>query len=49
MSSEELASRGMNSSITHVDFMMGSPETNIYGITASGEREAVFLNGDWAF
>ncbi|WP_408891904.1 aminopeptidase [Paenibacillus taichungensis] len=49
MSTEELAARGMNSSITHVDFMMGSPETNIYGVTANGEREAIFLNGDWAF
>lgn len=49
MSPEELATRGMNTSITHVDFMMGSPETDIYGITANGEREAIFLKGDWAF
>lgn len=49
MSPEELAARGMNTSITHVDFMMGSPETDIYGITANGEREAIFLKGDWAF
>jgi len=49
MSPEELAERGMNSSITHVDFMMGSPETDIYGITASGDREPIFLKGNWAF
>ncbi|PZT52460.1 aminopeptidase [Paenibacillus silvae] len=49
MSPEQLAARGMNASITHVDFMMGSPETDIYGITANGEREAIFLNGNWAF
>lgn len=49
MSPEELAARGMNASMTHVDFMMGSPETSIYGITANGNREPVFLNGDWAF
>ncbi|WP_145331403.1 aminopeptidase [Paenibacillus xylanexedens] len=49
MSPEELAERGMNSSITHVDFMMGSSETDIYGITASGDREPIFLKGNWAF
>lgn len=49
MSPEELAERGMNASIAHVDFMMGSSETDIYGITTSGDREPIFLKGNWAF
>src|SRR5690606_2027831 len=34
MSREELAEKGVNSSITHVDFMVGSAEMDIDGITA---------------
>ncbi|GAB6989315.1 aminopeptidase [Paenibacillus pini] len=48
MSEEELAKHGMNASITHVDFMMGSPEMSITGITHDGKEEAVFVNGNWA-
>lgn len=49
MSSEELAANGLNESITHVDFMIGSAEMDIDGITADGKIEPVFRNGDWAF
>jgi aminopeptidase len=49
MSSEELAEKGLNDSITHVDFMIGSDKMNIDGIAADGTVEAVFRNGDWAF
>ena len=49
MSSEELAAAGLNESITHVDFMIGSDKMDIDGITADGKTEAVFRNGDWAF
>ncbi|HLU22484.1 MAG TPA: aminopeptidase, partial [Bacillaceae bacterium] len=49
MTQEELAKHGLNSSITHVDFMIGSAEMNIDGITESGETTPVFRNGDWAF
>lgn len=48
MSPEELAKHGMNASITHVDFMMGSPDMNITGITQDGTKEPIFINGDWA-
>lgn len=48
MSQDELESHGMNQSITHVDFMMGSPEMNITGITHDGKEEPVFVNGNWA-
>ncbi|MGJ7919142.1 aminopeptidase [Neobacillus sp. LXY-4] len=49
MSAEELIENGLNESITHVDFMIGSPEMNIDGITVDGKAEPVFRNGDWAF
>ncbi|SET28661.1 aminopeptidase [Paenibacillus sp. NFR01] len=49
MTPEELIERGLNSSVTHVDFMIGSADMDIYGITEDGAREAVFLKGNWAF
>lgn len=49
MSQEELAENGLNQSITHVDFMIGSEQMNIDGITKDGKSEPVFRNGNWAF
>lgn len=48
MTKEQLAGHGMNQSLTHVDFMMGSPEMNIDGITADGKSEPIFRAGNWA-
>lgn len=49
MSREELEKVGVNSSITHVDFMIGSADMNIDGIREDGTSEAIFRNGTWAF
>jgi aminopeptidase len=49
MSSEELKENGLNDSITHVDFMIGSADMNIDGITEDGTTEPVFRKGNWAF
>lgn len=49
MSRDELDAAGLNDSLTHVDFMIGSKETNIYGVDAAGNESPVFLNGNWAF
>ena len=49
MSEEELKERGMNSSMTHVDFMIGSADLEITGITHDGEEVEVFRNGSFAF
>ncbi|KYG91332.1 aminopeptidase [Metasolibacillus sp. FSL H7-0170] len=49
MSQEDLLANGLNQSITHVDFMVGSGEMNIDGINADGEKEPIFRNGNWAF
>lgn len=48
MSEDELAKAGLNRSKTHVDFMIGSSQMNIDGITKDGQVEPVFRNGDWA-
>ncbi|WP_078547792.1 aminopeptidase [Litchfieldia alkalitelluris] len=49
MSKEELEKNGVNTSITHVDFMIGSADMDIDGIKEDGTVEAVFRNGNWAF
>jgi aminopeptidase len=48
MSREELENNGLNQSITHVDFMIGSNEMDIDGILDDGTSEAVFRSGNWA-
>ncbi|WP_280771084.1 aminopeptidase [Salipaludibacillus daqingensis] len=48
MSTNQLKEAGLNTSITHVDFMIGSGEMNIEGELADGTKEPVFKNGEWA-
>ncbi|MCP8968041.1 aminopeptidase [Ectobacillus ponti] len=48
MSKEELEQNGANTSLTHVDFMIGSAEMNIDGVKEDGTREPLFRNGNWA-
>ena len=49
LSQEELAKLGLNDSMIHVDFMIGCKDMQITGITANGERVAIFKDGNWAF
>ncbi|MDF2718814.1 MAG: peptidase aminopeptidase [Paenibacillus sp.] len=49
MTPEQLAQNGLNVSMAHTDFMIGSADLDIYGITGDGAREPVFLKGNWAF
>lgn len=49
MSEEELKALGVNFSMTHVDFMVGSRDLEITGITHEGEEVPVFVNGNFAF
>jgi aminopeptidase len=37
----------VNESAQHIDFMIGSPELEVDGITADGERVPVLRRGDW--
>lgn len=43
----ELAQRGANRSLIHVDWMIGSPETDVDGIDAEGREEPVMRKGAW--
>lgn len=49
LTDEEFNAAGGNTSLTHVDFMIGSPEMDIDGIKADGAREPVMRSGEWAF
>jgi aminopeptidase len=46
---EQLASRGANSSLIHVDWMIGSNRIDVDGITAAGGAEPVMRAGEWVF
>lgn len=43
-----LDQRGVNDSMVHVDFMIGSEVMDIDGVLLDGTREAIFRNGTWA-
>ncbi|HTB98309.1 MAG TPA: aminopeptidase [Terracidiphilus sp.] len=44
----ELAAKGANESLIHVDWMIGSDKLDIDGITASGSTEPLMRQGEWA-
>ena len=49
MTKEELESRGVNFSMTHVDFMVGSRDLKITGMTRDGREIEVFKDGNFVF
>ena len=49
LTEDEFVSAGGNTSLNHVDFMIGSPEMDIDGIKEDGTREPVMRSGEWAF
>lgn len=49
MSKEELKNAGINNSLEHVDFMVGTSDLSITGITRDGKEIPVFLNGNFAY
>ena len=46
---EQCRDMGINSSMIHEDFMIGSADLDIVGETEAGERVKIFKNGNWAF
>ncbi len=46
---EECRKLGVNDSMIHEDFMIGSQDMNIDAICADGRTVAIFRNGNWAF
>lgn len=47
MTKEELEAEGVNDSLVHVDFMVGSKDLSIDGIEENGDRTPIFRNGNW--
>ena len=46
---KECYEKGINESMIHVDFMIGTEDLSITAITRDGKRVAIFENGNWAF
>ncbi len=49
MSENELAEAGVNDSLIHVDFMIGSGDIDVDGINADGSISPIMRSGEWAF
>ncbi len=49
LSREERLAAGLNQSAVHVDFVVGSPEVNVCGVTPDGAEEPIIDSGEWAF
>lgn len=45
---EDFAAMGGNTSTTHVDFMIGSPEVDVDGLLDDGDPEPLMRAGEWA-
>ena len=48
MAEDELAENEVNTSLVHVDFMVGAADLNIDGIDEDGNKTPVFIDGNWA-
>ena len=44
---EERHERGVNHSSIHTDFMIGSPELDVFGVDADGSETPILRKGDW--
>ena len=47
LTEQQLAERGMNQSLQHVDFMVGTKDMDIDGIGFDGKITPLFRNGEW--
>ncbi|EIM27930.1 aminopeptidase [Microvirga lotononidis] len=47
MSEEELAARGSNKSLIHIDWMIGSERIDVDGVTQDGRAEPLMRGGEW--
>lgn len=46
---KECYEKGINESMIHVDFMIGTEDMSIIAVTRDGKRVPIFENGNWAF
>ena len=49
MSDEEFMTAGGNTSLIHIDCMIGSGEMDVDGMLENGTSEPIMRNGEWAF
>lgn len=49
LTTEEAKKLGLNDSMIHVDFMIGTSDLEIIGTSFSGKKTVIFKNGNWAF
>lgn len=49
MDPSQLAKLGVNDSLVHEDFMIGTSDLEITGITEAGKEVSIFTNGNFAF
>lgn len=47
LSKSELKSLGLNDSSEHIDFMIGTDDLSVTGVTDNGEEFTLFTNGEW--
>ena len=48
LTTEEAKEKGINDSMIHVDFMIGTEDLNIVGVDAKGNKHQIFKDGEWA-
>jgi aminopeptidase len=48
LSTAQIVAQGGNQSLIHIDWMIGSGNTDIDGVRADGSRVPVFRQGEWA-
>ena len=49
LTKNELKKLGMNDSVDHVDFMIGTLDTTVIGIKKDKSEQVLFSNGEWTF
>lgn len=47
MSVEQLLQCGVNDSMEHCDFMIGTPDLSVIGVSENGEKTTLFVDGEW--
>ena len=48
LSTEEALEKGINDSMIHVDFMVGTKDLSIIGEDSKGHKTQIFKDGEWA-
>ncbi|MBQ3116355.1 MAG: aminopeptidase [Clostridia bacterium] len=47
LSKAQLEEKGLNDSVEHVDFMIGTPDLSVTGIDSFGNETPLFIDGEW--